>query len=153
MNPFTTKRTSTADKDFQSLVALLDHELWNELKEDQAKYDQFNKVPDIKTAIIIYENEEPVAIGCFKEWNAETIEIKRMFVKKEYRGRGLSKQVLQQLEKWAFEFEYCYSVLETSIHFTAAKKLYATYGYSIIANYPPYAGLDESVCMKKELIQ
>jgi hypothetical protein len=48
MNYFTIKRTTASDKDFQHLVTLLDHELWNELKEDQAKYNQFNKVPDIK---------------------------------------------------------------------------------------------------------
>lgn len=149
---FFLKRTTTADKDFQFLVTRLDHELWDELKEDQATYDQYNKVPDIKTALLIYINEEPAACGCFKEFDAETVEIKRMFVQKIYRGLGLSKKILGELEQWAIEKNYSQVILETSIHFKTARKLYETSGYAIISNYPPYVGLAESVCMKKRLI-
>ena len=50
----TIKRTNSGDADFQLLIMHLDHELWNELKDDQATYDQFNKVPDLDTALVIY---------------------------------------------------------------------------------------------------
>jgi GNAT superfamily N-acetyltransferase len=108
-------------------------------------------VPDIKTAVLIYANDEAVACGCFKEKDRSTVEIKRMFVKKNFRGLGLSKLVLQELENWAMELGYSFAVLETSIHFDTAKKLYQTNGYNIIENYPPYVGLEESVCMRKAL--
>jgi putative acetyltransferase len=145
------KRTTSIDPDFQLLISQLDHELWNELKEDQATYDQYNKVPDIKTAVLVYVNNQAVACGCFKEYDANTVEIKRMFVQKAFRGKGLSKKILRELEEWALEKSYQYAVLETSIHFATARNLYEASGYSIIPNYPPYAGLAESVCMKKEL--
>jgi GNAT superfamily N-acetyltransferase len=148
---FRIKRTTTGDKDFQALVACLDHELWDELKEDQATYDQYNKVPDIKTAVLVYANNEPAACGCFKEYDTDTVEIKRMFVQKTSRGKGLSKNLLHELEQWALEKNYRYAVLETSIHFQTARRLYETSGYQVIPNYGPYAGLPESVCMKKEL--
>jgi len=150
-NEFVIKRTTTNDQDFQFLIKMLDHELWNELKEDQATYDQFNKVDEIPTAVLIYNNDKAVACGCFKQFDEQTVEIKRMFVQKKYRGKGLSKQVLHQLEKWAVEGSYRYAVLETSIHFKIAQNLYASNGYTIIQNYGPYADLPESVCMKKEL--
>jgi GNAT superfamily N-acetyltransferase len=145
------KRTTAGDPDFQKLILQLDHELWNELEEDQATYDQYNKVPDIKTALLLYVNNEPVACGCFKEYDTATAEIKRMFVQKEFRGQGLSRKVLHELEQWAMEKNYHHAVLETSIHFETARRLYQTSGYAIIPNYPPYEGLPESVCMKKEL--
>ena len=148
---FKIKRTTATDKDFQSLVSRLDHELWHELKEDQARYDQCNKVPDIKTAVVIYADGEPVACGCFKEFDTGIIEIKRMFVQKEHRGKGLSKKILYELEQWAIEKGYAQAVLETSIHFNTAINLYKTNGYEIISNYGPYAGLEESVCMQKAL--
>lgn len=148
---FTIKRTTTADPLFQHLVGLLDYELWHELNEDQATYDQYNKVPDIKTAILIMANELPVACGCFKPWDDSTVEIKRMFVEKSFRGSGLSKMVLQALELWANELGYSHAVLETSIHFKTAKNLYLSNGYAVIPNYPPYVGLEESVCMYKQL--
>ncbi len=145
------KRTTSSNKDFELLVAHLDNELWNELKEDQAQYDQYNKVPDLPTVVVVYVNDKPVACGCFKKHSEDTVEIKRMFVEKEYRGKGLSKVVLTELEKWALGNKYRYAILETSIHFTAAKTLYMNAGYEVIPNYDQYVGLPESVCMKKDL--
>ena len=145
------KRTNSSDVDFQRLTEQLDSELWNELKEDQATYDQYNKVPGLNTVIVIYDNEHPVAIGCFKKYSDDTVEIKRMFVIKEYRGKGLAKLVLGELEKWAHDSGFRRAILETSIHFEAARSLYTNAGYTIIKNYDQYKGLDESVCMKKEL--
>lgn len=148
---FRVKRTGSDDKDFLFLVSCLDHELWVELKEDQATYDQYNIVADLKTVVVVYDNETPVACGCFKEIDRHTVEIKRMFVQKQYRGKGLSKTVLRELEQWAMEKKFHNAILETSIHFTAARRLYQTNGYKIIPNYGPYEKLEESVCMKKEL--
>lgn len=147
----TVKRTNSEDKDFLQLVLHLDNELWNELKEDQATYDQYNKVPDLDTVIVVYAGNRPAAIGCFKKYNKDTVEIKRMFAEKQFRGKGVSKVVLNELENWARELEYRYSILETSIHFKTAQNLYINAGYRIIENYDQYKGLDESICMKKEL--
>jgi hypothetical protein len=147
----TIKRTTSSDKDFELLVAHLDNELWNELNEDQAQYDQYNKVPDLSTVVLIYMNNQPAACGCFKKHGDDRIEIKRMYVEKQYRRKGLSKMVLSELEKWALEKDARYAILETSIHFTAAKTLYMNAGYYVIPNYDQYAGLAESVCMKKDL--
>ena len=146
-----TKRTSADHPDFIYLVSLLDHELWVELEEDQSTYDKYNKVSDIQTAIIIYYDEKPVGIGCFKKYNDATVEIKRMYVAKAYRGKGISKAVLKELEKWAIEEGFEYSILETSIHFDIAKSLYQKAGYVVIPNYDQYKDLEESVCMKKKL--
>ena len=149
---FNIARTTTENEDFIQLVHKLDNELWNELNEDQSVYDQYNKVPNIQTAIIIYDDEKPVAIGCYKAYNSDTVEIKRMYVDKAYRGKGISKIVLNELERWAIENGFAYSILETSVHFNIAQGLYSKAGYGIIPNYDPYKDLEESVCMKKELI-
>ena len=145
------KRTTSTDKDFQWLIQQLDKELWDELNEDQATYDQYNKVPDLNTVVVVYINDQPVASGCFKKYNTDTVEIKRMFVVKEQRGKGLSKVVLSELESWAVESGFKNALLETSIHFIAATTLYKNAGYTIIHNYDQYKDLEESVCMKKPL--
>ena len=148
---FTIKRTTTADPHFTLMIRYLDHELWHELKEDQATYDQFNNVEHIDTAVVVYSGDTPVASGCFKEFDPQTIEIKRMFVQKPYKGRGISRQVLQELETWASEKSYRFAILETSIHFLAARNLYTSAGYQIIPNYAQYENLEESICMRKAL--
>ena len=145
----TIERTTSDDKDFQYLVRQLDTELWDELHEDQATYDQYNKVPDLKTVVVVYVNDEAAATGCFKKYNHNTVEIKRMFVQKQFRGLGLSKIVLTALEDWAKELGFDYAILETSKHFISANSLYKNSGYEIIPNYDQYKGLEESVCMKK----
>lgn len=145
------KRTSSSDQDFNELIIKLDHELWNELKEDQGTYDQYNKVPGLQTVVLVYLDAKPVACGCFKKFDNETVEVKRMFVEKAYRGRGFSRLVLDELETWAVESGFHYSVLETSIHFKVAQNLYHKEGYEVIENYGQYTGLKESICMKKEL--
>jgi len=147
----TIKRTTSNDKNFQWLIQQLDKELWEELNEDQVTYDQFNKVPDLDTVIVIYVNEQPAACGCFKKYNTNTVEMKRMFVVKEHRGKGLSKMILNELETWAAAAGFTYALLETSVHFIPATTLYKQSGYHIIPNYDQYKGLAESVCMKKEL--
>lgn len=150
-NGITIKRTNSNDADFQQLIIQLDNELWNELNEDQATYDQFNKVPDLKTVIVLYVNGKPAASGCIKKYNDNTVEVKRMFVVKEERGKKLSSVMLNELEKWAIELGYKNAILETSIHFKPARGLYTNAGYHIIENYDQYKGLKESVCMKKPL--
>jgi len=145
------KRTSSSNKDFQWLTGQLDNELWFELKEDQATYDQYNKVPGLETVVVVYVNGKPAACGCFKKYSNDTVEIKRMFVVKEQRGKNLSKMVLKELETWAKELGFIYALLETSVHFIPAATLYKTSGYKIIPNYDQYHGLAESVCMKKAL--
>ena len=145
------KRTVSSNKDFQWLIKQLDKELWDELNEDQLQYDQYNKVPNLNTVILVYANNQPVACGCYKKYNADTVEIKRMFTVKEHRGKGLSKIVLAELENWAIEAGFKNALLETSVHFIPATTLYKNAGYKIIPNYDQYEGLEESVCMKKEL--
>lgn len=148
---WTIKRTTSADPDFQALITHLDYELWNELKEDQATYDQYNKVPDIQTALVLYMNDKAAACGCFKQYDDETVEVKRMFVEKEFRGTGLSTIILKELEEWAIQSGFQYAILETSVHFKTARGLYTKAGYVVIDNYDQYVGLEESVCMKKKL--
>jgi len=148
----TIKRTTGRDPDFEFLIRQLDNELWNEMSEVQATYDQFNKVPDIDTVLLIYKNGKVIACGCFKKYRNDTIEIKRMFTVKEERGKGIAAIVLSELEKWAIELNYRYAILETGIKLLSAVQLYKRSGYSITDNYDQYIGLEQSVCMKKELI-
>ena len=148
----TIKRTTGRDPDFEFLIRQLDNELWNEMSEVQATYDQFNKVPDIDTVLLIYKNGKVIACGCFKKYRNDTIEIKRMFTVKEERGKGIAAIVLSELEKWAIELNYRYAILETGINLLSAVQLYKRSGYSITDNYDQYIGLEQSVCMKKELI-
>ena len=147
------KRTDSNNPDFNKLIRQLDHELWTIMNEVQATYDQFNKVPDLPTVVIVYNDDSPVGCGCFKKIDNTTVEIKRMFVTPESRVKNVATTVLNELEKWAKELNYQTAILETGKRMTPANRLYQKNGYSITENYGQYIGLPESVCMKKELNQ
>src|SRR5690606_27921009 len=66
-------------------------------------------------------------------------ELKRMYVRPAFRGRGLSRLVLTELERIAVERGMARLVLETGVRQPEAIALYRSVGYRRIANYGPYA--------------
>jgi GNAT superfamily N-acetyltransferase len=100
---------------------------------------------------VVYDSEKPVGCGCFKIFNKNSVEIKRMFVTKDYRGKGISKIILNELEKWAFEIGFESAVLETGHNQFEAVGLYSRLGYSKIENFGQYALMPNSICFKKIL--
>ena len=147
----TLKRTNSDDVDFKKLVALLDQDLAIRDGEDHAFYNQFNKTDKIKHSVVYYENDIPVACGAFREKESDKTEIKRMYVHPDHRKKGIASAILKELEIWAKEVGYAYTILETGKNQPEAINLYQKQEYTIIPNYPPYEQMDNSVCMKKTL--
>lgn len=61
--------------------------MWDQAMEDHSVRDQYNKVPELNTVVVVYSDNKPVARRCFKQNDETTVEIKRMYVEKEYRGK------------------------------------------------------------------
>ena len=144
-------RTTSDNKDFISLVKLLDAELAERDGKDHPFYAQFNKIDDIKYTVVAYENEKPVSCGAIKEYNPNTMEIKRMYTLPEFRGKGIATKVLIELEKWVKELGYEKCILETGEKQPEAIALYKKNGYKLIPNFGQYAEVENSVCFEKEM--
>ena len=147
----TFNRTTSDDPGFRKLVQLLDIFLKERDGEDHVFYAQFNKIDAIRNVIVCYSDDVPVGCGAYKEYDKDTVEIKRMFVEPEYRGKGVATAVLHKLEQWAKENNYSACVLETVIEPNEAIGLYRKAGYIFIPNFGQYANATKSLCMKKEL--
>lgn len=144
-------RTTSDDEIFRSLVRLLDEDLAVRNGNEHAFYAQYNKVDAIKNVVVGYADDEPVSCGAFKEFDSGVVEIKRMYTKPEYRGRGLAQRLLTELEAWAAELGYTECVLETGKKQPEAIGLYQKSGYQLIPNYGQYEGVENSVCMRKSI--
>ncbi|MDE7249662.1 MAG: GNAT family N-acetyltransferase [Lachnospiraceae bacterium] len=145
--------TDGYNKDFILLCHELDKFL-NELvggEENRAKYIQYNKVDDIHDVVIAYDNDIPVGSASFKKYDDENAEVKRVFVKKEYRGQGISNELMKMLEQRAREKGFKYFILESGEPLISAMALYRKIGYKVIPNYGQYVDMKDSVCMKKKL--
>lgn len=147
----TTKRTNSEDQDFQKLVKELDFDLKTRDGEDHSFYSQFNKIAAIKHAIVAYDQDEPVGCGALKEYSANTMEVKRMYVPLHRRGQGIASIILKELETWAGELNCTTCILETGKKQPEAIELYKKNDYKIIPNYGQYQTVENSVCFKKEL--
>ena len=144
-------RTNSTNQDFINLVKLLDQELAIVDGDDHAFYHQFNNIDVLKHTIVLYENNIPVGCGAIKEYDETSAEVKRMYTLPETRGKGIATKVLFELEKWAKELNYKYTILETGKRQVEAINLYKKTGYQIISNYGQYEGIENSVCFRKEL--
>lgn len=144
-------RTDSADKDFVDLVKLLDRELKLRDGEDHTFYEQYNKIDNIKNVVIAYYKNVPVGCGAIKEFETGVMEIKRMYVKEEYRDKSYATKVLIELEKWTKELKYKKCILETGTAQPEAIRLYTKNNYKVIPNYGQYDGVDNSVCMEKNI--
>jgi GNAT superfamily N-acetyltransferase len=144
-------RTNSEDQSFVALVALLDAELEERYGEAQGFFGQFNSLSQIKHVVVAIVGNQPVGCGAIKEYEPDTTEVKRMFVKKEYRGKGVAGSVLDELECWAKDLGYRHTILQTGINQPEAISLYQRKGYLHIDNYGQYAGTEGSICMKKSL--
>ncbi len=144
-------RTDSNNEDFQKLVVLLDQGLRITDGDDFVFFTQFNKLDTIKNVVVIYEDSIAAGCGAIKKYDDGIAEIKRMFVKEEFRGKGIAKEVLSELEHWAKELGFEECILETGIMLTNAINLYTNCGYLRIPNYGQYVGVPTSVCMKKKI--
>lgn len=78
-------------------------------------------------------------------------EVKRMYVRPAFRGRGLSRTLLAEVEKLAADRGMHTLRLETGRLFQEAIGLYTSAGYTPIPRFGAYAGCAESVCFEKRL--
>jgi putative acetyltransferase len=144
-------RTDSDNPDFQSLVRLLDEYLAEKDGAEHSYYAQFNKLDKIRHVVVVYNDEEPIGCGAFKQYDEQTVEIKRMFVHSDFRGQRVGKLILSELEIWAGELKFAESILETGWKQIEAVRLYQRSGYEIIPNYDQYIGVENSVCLRKVL--
>jgi len=152
---YTAIRTDGTNADFIELCRLLDENL-DELvgkKFQRGEYAQYNTLEHIHHALVFYDGTKAVAGGSFKEFDGTRAELKRVFVRKEYRGQGIAKDLVTSLERWARSCGYSRMILETGEVLSAAMSLYRGLGYAVIPNYGQYACMKNSVCMEKELAE
>jgi putative acetyltransferase len=144
-------RSDASNPDFIKLVKYLDEELAIKDGDNHAFYAQYDKIDKIKHTVLVCENDLAIGCGAMKEYEPETMEIKRVFIRPDNRGKGIAAIILKELESWSVELKYRKCILETGANNPEAIGLYKKNGYRIISNYSQYAGIETSVCFEKEL--
>jgi GNAT superfamily N-acetyltransferase len=77
-----------------------------------------------------------IGMGALHQIRGKAGEIKRMYVRPAYRGKGYGKVLLQQLLEKAKEFGHHSVYLDSGRFMTAAHKLYRSFGFVECRGYP-----------------
>jgi GNAT superfamily N-acetyltransferase len=88
------------------------------------------------TFIVGYDDDDvPVCCGGIKALPDGACEIKRMFVVESARGRGVARELLEELEARAIELGYSVVRLDTGPRQPGAQRMYERAGYVAIENF------------------
>jgi GNAT superfamily N-acetyltransferase len=136
------------------LILALNVELSAQYPEEGATH--FRLDPDEVTEgrgvfLVAYVDSRPVGCGAVRRIDGDTAEIKRMYVERGARGRGVGRIVLTALEAEGRRLGVRRMVLETGVRQAEALALYSRAGFCRIAAFGEYVGSPLSVCMEKEI--
>lgn len=118
---------------------------------DEAPVDPREFAPPDGLFLVGYLEAQPVATGGLRRHAEGEVEIKRMYVVPEARGRGFSRQMLAALEARARELGANRVVLETGQRQPEAISLYESSGYARIPGFGHYACAPLSISFEKKL--
>jgi putative acetyltransferase len=93
----------------------------------------------------------PAGCGGIKLFGREYSELKRMYVRPEYRGRGYGERLVDHLTEHARANGVTLLRLETGVHQQAAIRLYERVGFRRIPPFGPYTDDPLSRCYEKSL--
>jgi len=93
----------------------------------------------------------PVGMGAHRPLDEETTEVRRMFVTRDVRNRGVARLILEHVEAHALARGFQRAVLETGCRQLPAMHLYESCGYTRVPAFGVYANDPTSVCYAKRL--
>lgn len=91
----------------------------------------------------------PVGCGALRQIDDQSVEVKRMFVVPSARRQGISRRLLEELERLAGVFGYSKVILETGQYQPEALALYHSAGYRKTEPYGRYVDDPLAQCFEK----
>ena len=101
---------------------------------------------------LLAKNAEQV-VGCagLRRHSDRDVEVKRMFIRRPFRGRGWSRELLRLIEDEARGLGFRRMIMETGLAQPEAMRLYVTSGYEPIPGFGHYRDEPMNRCYAKAL--
>jgi putative acetyltransferase len=148
----------TAERPDSPDAILLIHELQSHLEsfyppESRHGFSVERLLAESVPFFILRIDGEPAGCGGIKLFGQDYGEIKRMYVRPHFRGRGFGKVILDYLASYASARGVILLRLETGIHQQEAIRLYERAGFSRIPPFGSYTNDPLSLCYERRLAQ
>ena len=158
IEPVTIQREHPASEAACQLIAELDAYLAPLYpRENQHGYSVEKLIAKRVEFFVLYDNEQPAGCAGVQLFAAgpdeggEYGELKRLYVRSEFRGRGFGKLLLEHIEKLTASRGIPLIRLETGIYQPEACALYEDSGYYKIPPFGDYWDDPLSICYEKRL--
>ena len=138
-----TRMLVEGDPVFQAYLDLQNYD--EEVRNLKMKYDY-----PMGRLYIAFEGGRPAGCIGLKRIDQENCEMKRLYVRPEFRGSGLSQQLIDRIAADAREIGYKHMLLDTLPFLEAALHLYKKNGFYEIDCYND-SPMDTSIFMKLDL--
>ncbi|HET9590653.1 MAG TPA: GNAT family N-acetyltransferase [Anaerolineales bacterium] len=125
--------------------------LYPELHPPGSPWPENTPTPARGIYLVAYLDGEPVACGALRPLEETVAEVRRMYVARHARRKGLAQSILRELEAAAARFGYRTLRLETGYRQLPAMALYESYGFRRIEPFGEYSNDPTSVCYEKDI--
>ncbi len=120
------------------------------LGEDSHYYTRYTEQENIEKVWVVYEDNLPAGCVAYRKKADGIGEVKRLFLREEYRGRGISKALLKTMELYATQ-QGCSSLfLDTRITLEPAVSLYRAIGFDIIFQQGLYVQMEKKLVIETD---
>ena len=134
---------SVTDQDVLHLFSLHDDYMISFLGDDKWCYTRYSENENIESVWMAYFDDVPIGCIAYRKKSNGVGELKRLFIRSEYRGNGISKNLLDTVECYAKE-QRCHTLfLDTRITLEPAVSIYRNFGFSIVFQQGLYIQMEK----------
>jgi GNAT superfamily N-acetyltransferase len=141
-----------SNPDLLHLITKLDEELFERYPAEEVFGINFDDPMTQEIVFVVaYMNRFPVGCGGIRPLDNESTELKRFFVDKPFRNRGVAARILNLLEKTAKQLAFKYIRLETGVEQPESVSFYKKHGYKETDKFGHYIDCESSLCYEKRI--
>ncbi|MCZ3387040.1 MAG: GNAT family N-acetyltransferase [Actinomycetia bacterium] len=118
---------------------------------DETPVDPDDFAPPRGTFLLAYRDGELVGCAGIRRRSDDDVEVKRMFIRQTYRGRGYSRDLLALVEDEARSMGFTRIMMESGLAQPEAMGLYESSGYERIPGFGHYRDEPQNRCYAKSL--
>ena len=134
-----------ADESVLSLFSEHDDYMIDFLGDDKWCYTRYSENENIENVWVVYSDNFPIGCIAYRKKADGVGEVKRLYIRNEYRGKGISKALLKTVECYAKEQGCNTLFLDTRITLEPAVSIYHSFGFNIVFQQGLYIQMEKKI--------
>ncbi|MDE7361600.1 MAG: GNAT family N-acetyltransferase [Oscillospiraceae bacterium] len=115
------------------------------LGDDKDCYTRYSAAENIEKVWVVLEDNAPIGCVAYRTKTDDTGEVKRLFIRSGYRGKGISKALLSEVKSYAKDLGCTKLFLDTRITLEPAVSLYRSFGFEITFRQGLYIQMEMNI--------